>query len=211
VVTCNIGTLAEGASAQVKVVLRPSAAGSLSNNVSVRGAEPDPVSSNDFGAITMPVNASPAGIPVIRYRLYSPVTQEHLFTTSANEYNTLGAHPETWKQEGESGKVLDNPGSFNGVKAVPYYRLYNTQTRWHHWTTDANEYYTLIQYATWNAEGVDGYLLPSGATAGTTPLYRLVYLDGRGLHHWTIDRAEYDALVRDYGWQGEGGAGNVIQ
>jgi uncharacterized repeat protein (TIGR01451 family) len=209
-ITCNIGTLAEGASAQVKIVLRRAAAGTIINNIFVKGAEPDPVSSNDFGNLQTPIAASPAGVPVVRYRLYSPVTQEHLFTTDLNEYNTLGTEQGTWQQEGESGKVLDNPGSFNGVTAVPYYRLYNTATRWHHWTTDPNEYYTLIQYPNWNAEGVDGYLLPT-FTTGATQLYRLVYPDGRGLHHWTIDAHEYSVLTSDYGWIGEGGAGFVIQ
>ena len=105
--------------------------------------------------------------------------------------------------------MLDNPGSFAGVAAVPYYRLYDTSTQWHHWTTDANEYYTLIGFPNWNAEGVDGYLLPTQA-AGTIPLYRLLYPFIAGLHHWTIDQNEYDTLIAQYGWIGEGGSGFVI-
>jgi hypothetical protein len=149
-------------------------------------------------------------VPVPRYRLYSPITREHLFTTDLNEYQTLGAQAGTWVQEGLSGQVLDNPGSFNGVAAVPYYRLYNTTTWWHHWTTDANEYYTLARAPNWNAEGIDGYILPT-STTGAEPLYRLLYPDGRGLHHWTIDADEYNILLGTYGWVGEGGSGFVIR
>lgn len=116
---------------------------------------------------------------------------------------------DTWVQEGTVGKVLDNPGSFGGVEAVPYYRLYNNATRWHHWTSDANEYYTLAQFPWWSAEGVDGYILPTQAT-GTVPLYRLLYPFIPGLHHWTIDPNEYDTLLGQYGWLGEGGSGFVI-
>jgi hypothetical protein len=116
----------------------------------------------------------------------------------------------SWVQEGTVGKVLNNPGSFNGVTATPYYRLYNTVTLWHHWTTDPNEYYTLIGYPGWNGEGVDGYILPTNTT-GAEQLFRLVYPNGTGLHHWTVDTNEYTTLINTYGWVGEGGAGFVIQ
>jgi hypothetical protein len=145
----------------------------------------------------------------VRYRLYNPQSQEHLYTTDQNEYNVLGAGG-VWVQEGTAGKVLNNPGSFNGAAATPYYRLYNNFTLWHHWTTDPNEYYTLLTYPGWGGEGVDGYLLPT-QVAGTTPLYRLVYPDGRGLHHWTVDANEYTTLINTYGWVGEGGTGFVVQ
>ena len=69
---------------------------------------------------------------------------------------------------------------------------------------------TLITYPGWNGEGVDGYILPTNTT-GVTELYRLVYPDGRGLHHWTIDAYEVSVLTRTYGWVLEGGAGFVIQ
>ncbi|HUP30054.1 MAG TPA: hypothetical protein VM122_07775, partial [Usitatibacter sp.] len=209
-VTCTVSTLANGAGVTFKIVARPSAPGSATNTVTITGAQFDSSTGNNASSLTVGVNASPPGTLAIRYRLYSPVTQEHLFTTDRNEYDTLGAQAGTWNQEGEAGKVLNNPGTFNGVTAVPYYRLYNTQTRWHHWTTDANEYYTLIQFAQFNAEGVDGYLLPTNTT-GATQLYRLLYPDGRGLHHWTIDSVEYDILISQYGWIGEGGSGFVIR
>jgi uncharacterized protein DUF5648 len=57
---------------------------------------------------------------------------------------------------------------------------------------------------------VSGYLLPTQAS-GSTALYRLVYPDGRGLHHWTMDANENNALIAIYGWVSEGIAGYVVQ
>jgi len=209
-VTCNVGPLAAGASVVRKVVVRPAAAGSITNDATVAAAESEPNSTDNESSATVTVDPVPPGVPVSRYRLYSPVTLEHHFTTDLNEYNTLGTFVGTWVQENTVGKVLDNPGSFNSVAAVPYYRLYDNATRWHHWTTDANEYYTLGQYPNWNQEGVDGYLLPTNPS-GTTQLYRLNYPYLPGLHHWTIDTNEYTTLINQYGWIGEGGSGFVVQ
>jgi hypothetical protein len=137
------------------------------------------------------------------------VTLEHHFTTDLNEYNVLGSYVGTWVQEGTVGKILDNPGSYGGVQAVPYYRLYDTLTNWHHWTTDANEYYTLGLYPNWNLEGVDGWILPTQAP-GSIELYRLNYPHIPGLHHWTTDANENAILIGQYGWIGEPGAGFVL-
>ena len=127
------------------------------------------IAANNVSESALDIVVSPAPVQVLRYRLYSPVTLEHHFTTDFNEYTVLGASG-GWQQEGSIGNVLNNPGTFNGVPVIPYYRLYYTGNNWHHWTTDANEYYTLIQFPGWNGEGVDGYLVPTN-TAGTTALY----------------------------------------
>lgn len=208
-VTCSIGSIAAGGSASTRIVIRPSVAGVLTNFASATASEFDPVTSDNSSSVSVSVNVPLPGVPALRYRLYSPVSLEHHFTTDLNEYNVLGASG-AWIQEGTVGKVLNNPGSFGGVGAVPYYRLYNTFTRWHHWTTDPNEYYTLTTYPGWNGEGVDGYLLPS-TTSGATQLFRLVYPNGTGLHHWTTDSNEYSVLITVYGWVGEGGTGYVVR
>ena len=57
---------------------------------------------------------------------------------------------------------------------------------------------------------MDGYVLPS-TTTGATQLFRLVYPNGTGLHHWTTDANEYTTLIDVYGWVREGGAGFVLQ
>jgi uncharacterized repeat protein (TIGR01451 family) len=209
-VTCNIGAKPVGGEMFVQLAVRPVAAGTLDYNVSVSATETDPNSADNQHASAITASVPPAANHVQRYRLYSPVTLEHHFTTDLNEYNVLGALTGTWVQEGGAGKVLDNPGSFNGVEAVQYYRLYHSPTQWHHWTTDANEYYTLGMFPGWNQEGVDGFILPT-ATAGAIQLYRLNYPFTAGLHHWTIDPVEYNQLITNFGWIGEGGSGFVVE
>ena len=206
-VTCSLGSLAAGAGVRARIVVRPPAAGSVTNLATVAASQPDPNSTNNTASATVTVNASPAGVAVLRYRLYSDISKEHHFTTDLNEYDTLGTMG--WVKEGTVGKVLNNPGSFGGVAAVPYYRLYDNQTLWHHWTSDPNEYYILSEFPWWSAEGVDGYILPTQGT-GSIPLFRLLYPFIGGLHHWTIDAYEYQVLTTQYGWVGEGGSGYVI-
>ena len=208
---CSAGTLASSASASFRLVLRKPTAGSMFSEATATTASSDGESANNAARLNLAVSAVPAGVPIFRYRLYSDVTKEHHYTTDLNEYNTLGTYVGTWQQEGTVGKVLDNPGAYNGVTARPLYRLYHGGVLQHHWTSDANEYYTLRFLLGWTGEGVDGYMLPSQA-AGTMPLYRLYYpgIPG-GLHHWTVDGYEYGVLIASYGWVGEGVAGYVIQ
>lgn len=206
---CIVGTMSPGTSAQYKLVLRKGA-GSVYNNAGVSTSTPDSNAGNNTFNLAVAVNPSPPGTAILRYRLYSPVTREHHFTTDFNEYTVLGSFAGTWVQEGTVGKMLNNPGTFNGVAATPYYRLYNNGNQQHHWTSDPNEYYTLIRFPGWSGEGVDGYILPTFAT-GSVQLYRLNYPFVAGLHHWTIDPFEYAALINAYGWIGEGGSGFAIQ
>ena len=148
-----------------------------------------------------------AGAPETVYRLYNPLTQEHLFTTDANEYAVLATRQ--WSQEGAAYQVFDGSAELGGSPTVPEYRLYNAATRQHLWTTDRNEYFTLRDEAGWTAEGVAAYVLPTTAAAGT-PLYRLSYSHGpTSLHLWTTDPNEYDSLVAD-GWAQEGPIGRVL-
>jgi hypothetical protein len=147
------------------------------------------------------------GTLVTRYRLYSPGTFEHLYTTDLNEYNTLPACC-AWQAEGAIYKVFSGPGSFGGVAAVPYYRLYNPFSHQHHWTTDANEN-NILPTVGWVKEGTDGYILPS-AVAGAVPLYRLYLNAAGGLHLWTTDLNEANFLTSHNGWVNEGIAGYVL-
>lgn len=140
------------------------------------------------------------GTAVNRYRLYSPVTLEHLFTTDLNEYTVLGGQAGVWLQEGPASKMHNGPANVGGVEAVPYYRLYDFIVRWHHWTTDRNEYFTLRQNTgRYVAEGVDGYIFPT-QVAGTTAWYRLLFPAIAGLHHWTADLNERNTLIGGGSW-----------
>jgi hypothetical protein len=115
---CAIGTMGSGATSRLRLVLRRSGAGTLTNSATVTSTTPDANTANNTSNISATVFPGTAGVPVLRYRLYSPVTLEHHFTTDANEYNVLGASG-GWVKEGTVGKVLNNPGSFNGVAAIP--------------------------------------------------------------------------------------------
>ena len=143
-----------------------------------------------------------------RYRLYSPGTFEHLYTTDLNEYSVLPVCC-AWVGEGAIYRIFRGAGgSLNSVAAVPYYRLYNPFSYQHHWTTDANEY-AFLPTVGWVQEGIDGYVLPSQAT-GSVPLYRLYLNAAGGLHLWTIDANERAYLVANSGWIDEGIAGYVV-
>lgn len=160
-------------------------------------------------AITQTIGApAQAGNMIARYRLYSAVTQEHLYTTDANEYAVLATYG--WAQEGNSHRVFDAPASVSGIDTVPLFRLYNTSNLQHLWTTDANEYNTLRLFPNWNAEGVDRYVFSQTVT-GAIPLYRLNYpYSGLNYHHWTADANEYNVLPGLQGWVQEGIAAYVV-
>ena len=145
------------------------------------------------------------GTLITRYRLYSDITKEHLYTTDANEYSVLATRG--WLAEGAIYQLYPGAGSLNGVAAVPFYRLYNRISQQHHWTTDANEYNVLGQ-GDWTKEGVDGYILPSNA-AGSIPVYRLYLNAFGGLHLWTTDLNE-KTVLSTRGWVYEGVAGYVV-
>jgi len=148
------------------------------------------------------------------YRLYSPVTLEHLYTTDANEYNTLESYVGTWNGEGQVFSEYSGAGTVGGVADEPYYRLYNPSVLQHLWTTDLNEY-TVLATEGWNQEGIVGYVFPAtpGSTATTLPtvpgsqaLYRL---RAPNVHVWTTTLNEYDTLQTE-GWTGEGIIGYVL-
>ena len=147
------------------------------------------------------------GTLITRYRLYSPATFEHLYTTDFNEYSVLPICC-AWIPEGAIYRLFNGPGSFAGVSTVPYYRLYNPFSYQHHWTTDAGEY-NFLPTVGWIQEGTDGHVLPTAAP-GSLPLYRLYLNAAGGLHLWTIDANERTFLVANAGWVDEGIAGYVV-
>jgi Repeat of unknown function (DUF5648)/Divergent InlB B-repeat domain len=145
-----------------------------------------------------------------RYRIYIPSTGGHLFTTDKNEYEVLIKLSTSYVDEGIDHKIFLQSVTKNNQKTVPYYRLYIKTVRQHFWTTDANEYNVLrAQTAFFGDEAIDGYLFLSAGVNGAVPLYRLA-LANTAIHHWTIDKNEYDFLVKTGTWIGEGAPGNPI-
>jgi len=148
------------------------------------------------------------------YRLYSPVTLEHLYTTDPNEYNTLESYVGTWNGEGQVFSEYSGPATVGGVADEPFYRLYNPSVLQHLWTTDLNEY-TVLATEGWTQEGIVGYVFPAtpGSTATALPavpnsqaLYRLM---APQVHLWTTNVTEYDTLATE-GWTQEGIIGYVL-
>lgn len=140
----------------------------------------------------------------IVYRMYNPITSEHLFTTDKAEYESLVAHD--WKKEGEAwSSSLDS--------AVGVYRLYNPGLgalgkMSHHYTTNKEEADDLVENHGWvydNDKKPIFYSAESNASAfdGAEPVYRL-YNGGLSAHHYTLDSDENSSLIKNHGWSGEG-------
>jgi uncharacterized protein (TIGR03437 family) len=207
---------------QCKVSLAGSSASGSGNNLSVTlalsfqpsytGAMRTFLMATDSGGLTADWLAygvwwpNPLAASLIkRYRLYFPVTYEHLYTTDLNEYNVLGA--EGWNQEGTDAAVYNGPAALAGVNTVPMWRLYYATYMTHLWTTDRNEYLTLMNYrGMFVGEGADQFLFPS-QVANSIPLYRLLFNNGGGepIHTWTTDAHEFSVLTAPGGgWISEG-------
>jgi len=159
-----------------------------------------------------------AGTLVTRFRLYSPTTAEHLYTSDQFEYRYLSNQVDPaccgWAPEGAVYQVMagraeiENVNGDGIVDAVPLYRLYNPFSFQHHWTMDLNEYNTLGSLG-WSQEGIAQWVFAAEG-AGTVPLYRLFLNSQGGLHLWTTDANERDTLVSSAGWTYEGIAAYVI-
>lgn len=80
------------------------------------------------------------------------------------------------------------------------YRLYNKNSKDHHYTTDSNEKNTLVGIG-WSDEGIGWY----SDDSKTIPLYRVYNPNTKaaGSHHYTADQNERNSLV-SRGWKNEG-------
>lgn len=127
------------------------------------------------------------------YRLYNQWSGEHLFTTNAQEYQSLAAIG--WNQEGEA---WESPSEGYDV-----YRLYNSYSGDHFYTGNKAEYDHLGSVG-WNQEGVAFKSVSEpGSNASGHAIYRLYnpYVTV-GTHLFTTDEGEYLSLIGQ-GWRGE--------
>ena len=132
------------------------------------------------------------------FRLYSPVTGEHFYTTSINENNTLVDRG--WKQETWGWLVQTDK---NDTK-TPVYRLYNPVSRDHLYTTDENEKNVLSSKHGWKAEGIAFYSVNDSGTGQKLTVYRLFNPNAiTATHFYTARTNEVNALVKA-GWKKEG-------
>jgi len=133
------------------------------NTLGTRGWDQEGLAYDDYtGLITIGgVTTEPL------YRLYNIPTQQHLWTTDPNEYNTLKNFVGTWSVDGISGYIFPaNGNTSTSLAAVPgsaaLYRMswpFNPSADLHLWTTDLNEYNTDAATYGWTKEGVIGYVM----------------------------------------------------
>ena len=125
---------------------------------------------------------------IAMYRLYSPISGEHFYTSSEEERYMLV--PVGWIYEGLAWYAPKN--------GAPVYRLYSPVSGDHHYTVSMGEVETLESVG-WIYEGIAWYTPKDGQQ-----VYRLYspYLT-RGSHHYTISEEERDILT-EAGWIYEG-------
>ena len=131
----------------------------------------------------------PEMVPV--YRLYNPVSLEHLYTTDAHEVEVL------YKQYGWGKEGI---GWYSPTNGTPVYRLYNPILRNHLYTSDQNEINIITRDYGWIMDN-DGK--PLMYSSGDIPIYRLYNPLINGMHHLTTDKNEYN-VIPAWGWQQEG-------
>ena len=76
------------------------------------------------------------------YRIYDPFSNSYLYSANPNEYSTLGARG--FVLQGISGLVMDGSTTVGGISNMAWYRVYVNVTSSHLWTSDRNEFLTLI-------------------------------------------------------------------
>ncbi len=105
---------------------------------------------------------------------------------------------------GPNGEICYVPARPQNADSVPIYRMYNSVTSEHLYTTSKAEFDSCGKgaYKDWKAEGV-AWNAPAKGTAGASPVWRL-YNEGLGDHHYTASAGERDALVSKAGWKVEG-------
>lgn len=145
------------------------------------------------------------GVLQNRFRLFNINTLEHLYTSDLNEFTVLKGYSD-WLNDFSDRpamRTFSGPNIIGGVKLRPYYRLFNKVTRIHHWTISREDYFVKrTTPATWEQEGVDGYVLPT-QVAGTVPLYR-IFFPPLNKYLWTVDANEYNYQVTVGGWTNAG-------
>lgn len=92
---------------------------------------------------------------------------------------------------------INKPGTSSTAKKT-LYRIFNTLTGEHFFTSNESEKNELLKDSRWKDEG-HSWTAPE---ISSFPIYRLVN-PNNGDHHYTMDKNEYDTLAT-YGWQQEG-------
>ncbi len=136
-------------------------------------------------------------------RVYNPNSGMHHWTTSQNEYDTLGQLG--WIQESASGYIFDR----QVTGAVPLYRLYNKNNGTHHWTLDSNERGVLITFG-WKDEGIAGYVFKNVNDYDPASYARTVLtLGGQPISGVGFNSGNNSGLTTQYGVFAQDGSNSV--
>lgn len=154
-----------------------------------RTTEPSVTTTSERSEEAQEESATSGAKPI--YRLYHPITGEHLYTTDKNEKDIL-YQQHGWGYEGIAW--------YAPSKGKPVYRLYNAGLMNHLYTSDTNEVRVLTSRHGWTSDNNGRPVFYSG---GKISIYRVYNYRLRGLHHWTTDANEYNILPR-HGWTQEG-------
>lgn len=143
-----------------------------------------------------PIGAN-SGYPV--YRLHSPGTGNHIWTTNLAEKNHYLANGYT-----DEGIAFSSISDKAQEQAPPQnkalvYRFNIPQTRTHLWTTDINERDVLIS----RGYAYEGVGWQSSTQTSDKPVYRL-YAPSIQRHLYTTDINERTILLSSGGWRDEG-------
>jgi hypothetical protein len=140
------------------------------------------------------------------YRFWSPVHGSHFYTMDELEKEEiLLNYPAIWTYEGVAYYAYpDN----SDPDTRPVYRFWSESLGRHFYTISESERSVVVdQYAgTWTYEGIAFYAYPEGhEPTWTFPVYRF-WSDSEGAHFYTMDEAEKDAVLNNYGnvWTYEG-------
>jgi surface protein len=120
--------------------------------------------------------------------------------TGSVNVRKVGSYTLTYSYSGVSRKVVVTVTPFRGTP-VAVYRVYNTNSGLHHYTTSAGERDALVKLG-WKSEGVSFQAAKQGSVSGLKPVYR-EYNPYDGNHNWTLDQNEHKTLV-SLGWHDEG-------
>jgi hypothetical protein len=164
-------------------------------NLTTLVASNDPTLQEDLSqgwALQGPAFSTSRGAEEPVYMLYDPTSGDHLFTSSASEYNSA-------QQAGYSGEGVSFYACSSGQQ--PVYRLYDPSTGDHFYTTSASERDS-AGGSGYIHEGVGFYLCGAGQTANVS-VYRL-YDPSTGDHFYTTSTPEESSAVKNSGYESEG-------
>ena len=181
-VTCSLGTLKVGRDCTL----------SYSNNTAAGTATVTITGIGSFSGVRTQTFAIVDAIPV--YRLLYVSTNEHLYTTDANEVRTLC---------GSRGWTYEGAAWLAPKSGTPVYRLFQPSQGLHHYTADTWEINVITNERGWR---LDFWGAPTFNSGGDNTIYRL-FNRRSGQHLFTTDANEYAVLPgKGWGWVQEGAA-----